>query len=137
MQALDDAHIPYGILTFGGETWQRMKLQATGLDDIPYIITHVKEKGRLLAGWKQTDRTFQLPEELAVNRISRADSLVLLDDKVISFIGIPSGVTGILVQPEDGRGGQSSALQEQVLPNGVFRVQGLKVAKNLIKIKNV
>lgn len=128
IKILDDAHIPYGILTFGGETWQRMKLQATNLEKIPYLITHTKEKGRLLASWRQANGTFQLPEELVVNNIANASSLVLVDDKVISFVDLPQGVKGILVRPE----GNTSA-SETVVPEAVVQVRDLIVAKDLIK----
>lgn len=83
---LDTRGDMYGIVTYGGARWQSLKLRAAGVDTIPHLITPVKRKGRLFDAWWQQDGSFQLPAELGG---AVASSLVLIDDKAISFEGFP------------------------------------------------
>ena len=84
----------YGIVTFGGDMWQSVKIAAAGLDDVPHLITHELEKGRLLASWQRKDGTFLLPRQVAGKKLY-AKRLVFVDDKPVSFVGLPSGITGV------------------------------------------
>jgi hypothetical protein len=85
----------FGILTYGGRMWQETKITASGLADIPHIVTPIKEKGILLTSWKQEDGSFLIPAPLGGGRVLRARSLVFIDDKPVSFKGIPEGVRAI------------------------------------------
>lgn len=89
----------FGILTYGGYDWQMAKLRAAGLLEIPHIITSHKEKGRMIASWQMDDQRFLVPRELGGGRELVAERVVLIDDKPISFIGLPPEAHGICVSP--------------------------------------
>lgn len=123
---LDERKLPYGIVTYGIEAWQLAKLEACGLSHVPCEVTNIKEKGVLLSGWKRDRDFFAIPPGLsggAPGIIAR--SLVFLDDKAVSFRGIPDGVRGIRVRPSD-RPLLSS--QMGTLPSSVVEVEGLRGA---------
>jgi hypothetical protein len=129
--ALDDAHLSYGILTYGGEMWQLLKLKASRFDHIPYLITDIKEKGGLIASWKQPGGSFLLPGALASDgQASVVPSFVLLDDKASNFTGMPDGVKGMHILPWDGS--ELLAAQQGVLPQGVITAKGMNGALALI-----
>jgi hypothetical protein len=82
----------FGIVTYGGRIWQLTKMSAAGLIELPHIVTSVKEKGILLTSWRQDDGTFLIPSELTGEDVLRAKRLVFIDDKPISFTGLPQNV---------------------------------------------
>lgn len=83
----------FGIVTYGGRIWQLTKMSAAGLIELPHIVTSVKEKGVLLASWVQEDSSFLIPRELTGDEDDvRARRLVFIDDKPISFTGLPPNV---------------------------------------------
>lgn len=94
LQFLRDNSLPFGILTYGGRVWQQMKLQATGLESAPHIITDIQTKGKIIAGWKQPGGEFLVPSELGGGVF---ENVVLVDDKFVSFEGLPEGAFGIHV----------------------------------------
>ena len=77
-----------GILTYGGEDWQMIKLQVTELDSYHRIILGEKgKKGALIASWYDAERdVYQLPEELGGGTV---EQVVLVDDKPLEFVGFP------------------------------------------------
>ena len=83
----------YGIVTYGSDTWQLTKLEAAGLTAIPHLVTHDVAKARLIASWQHT-KGFLIPTILAGEQLL-ARRLVFIDDKPISFIGLPPSVQGI------------------------------------------
>jgi len=135
LDTLDQKDAPYGILTFGGLLWQTMKIEAARLEHVPYMITNTKEKSHVLTKWKQQDGTFRIPEELRIGGVAEANSLVLLDDKAISFKDMPEGVRGIQVLPYDGS--ELLLSQRGALPDHVVVVRGLAGAIELINSGNV
>jgi phosphoglycolate phosphatase-like HAD superfamily hydrolase len=76
----------HGILTYGNPLWQRMKLTAAGFNHYPHIIMERKEKGRFITGWQTDDGIFAIPHEFGGGV---ADSVVLIDDKAVSFADFP------------------------------------------------
>lgn len=84
----------FGIVTYGSDAWQLTKLEAAGLGDIPHIVTHDQAKARLIASW-QSAEGFLLPPLLGGGRALLAQQLVFIDDKPVSFIGLPVGVQGV------------------------------------------
>lgn len=97
----------FGILTYGGSMWQETKIIASGLADVPHIVTPIKEKGVLLTSWRRQDGSFLIPAPLGGGEVRHARSLVFIDDKPVSFMGIPEGVRAIcavtpgVVWPDD------------------------------------
>ena len=97
---------------------------------MPHLVTRIKEKGHLLAGWKQEDGTFIIPP--AMTRLfepMRVYKIVFIDDKAVSFKDLPSGVQGVYVRSPDGK-----VLPSQMgeLPSGVATVIGLDGAIELL-----
>jgi len=135
LHALRTKNIPHGILTYGGRTWQGMKIQVLHLNESPYMITETKEKGRIIAGWQLRDGTFALPPELHHGEVTQAQTVVLVDDKASSFIGLPKGAQGIHVLPGDGQDQLPS--QQGSLPESVVQARGLEGVLGLINTRNV
>lgn len=93
---LQERHDYFGIVTYGGNLWQRVKMAATGLAKIPYIVTPIKEKSKLLSSWQLHDGSFSLPEALSADGFAlQAKHLTFIDDKPVSFMGLPQAVKGI------------------------------------------
>lgn len=129
LQALDDRGARYGILTYGGDAWQRAKIQAANLAHVPHLITSVHSKGKVLAGWRQRDGTFAIPAELAGEESLVAESLLLIDDKAASFAEIPPGVRGIHIV---WAGRELLPSQMGELPPGVATVRSMNEAIELL-----
>lgn len=136
-QLLDllDAHdLPYGILTYGKESWQLAKLEAAGLIDrgVPFEITQIERKGQVLTPWRHGDEFIVPPAMIRGFRPLRVKHIVFLDDKPVSFEGIPEGVRGICVRPA------TSVLrpsQQGVVPDGVDEVAGIEGAIELLNLR--
>lgn len=77
----------HGMLTYGNPLWQTMKLSATGFNHMKHIVMVQKEKGKLISSWQNTEGNFTLPHELGGGTVG---SIVLIDDKAISFDGFPA-----------------------------------------------
>lgn len=92
LQWLESRKQKFGILTYGGDTWQLTKMDAAGLISVPHIVTHNEQKGKLIASWQLKDNSFLVPALIAGGRPARARKLVFIDDKPVSFIGIPPEV---------------------------------------------
>ena len=97
----EDIYIPYVIATYGGEDWQKWKLEAAGLIDKDYIVTTTElEKGAWIAReWLQDDGMYVPPlEEGERKQRLKAKHVVVVDDKRKSFVGLPAGNVSILVR---------------------------------------
>jgi len=80
----------YGILTYGNPLWQHLKLTASGFNHVHHMVLEYKEKGKLIASWQKNDGSFKLPEALGRHSASH---IVLIDDKAVSFDGLPTAPT--------------------------------------------
>lgn len=89
-----DARPSAGILTYGDEIDQRMKLEIAGLADVPMILSPTPNKSEVLRLWQQSDSAFQLPLEFGAQIVT---AITLEDDKLRAFDDMPSGVIGIWV----------------------------------------
>ncbi len=98
LQALDERQVPHGVLTYGSVEWQTLKLQASGLDALPHIVTQQRAKGRVLTSWMQPSGEIKLPKKLTDRYKALGggtlSSVVLVDDKLEALVGLPDGVTG-------------------------------------------
>ncbi len=121
---LDKKHIPYGIITYGGDAWQLAKIEAARLINIPHVVTHIVEKGQLLTGWKRGGGTFIIPPVLTRDfHPLTVSSIIFLDDKARSFVQIPKGVQGVHVLSSVGAPLLPS--QRGTLPPHVTSVKGV------------
>jgi hypothetical protein len=120
---------PLGIVTYGGEQWQTAKMTAAGLIHIPHLVTHNSDKGRLIASWQLVSGYFLVPSALTGRQPVIAKKLVFIDDKPISFKGIPAEVTSICaIAP----GVVWSTKVLGALPDSVVVVHGLHEAIQLL-----
>jgi len=128
---LKERQLPHGIITYGvEEAWQLIKLEVSGLLEIPHLVTHIEEKGTLLTGWKQADGSFAIPPALDKGLVPpKVSRVVFLDDKAKSFWGIPDGVEGVhVVAP----GGNVLPSQQGDTPASVTDVTGIDGAIKLL-----
>lgn len=126
---LESEKIPYGILTYGNESWQLAKLEASNLLHVPHLITGIQEKGVIITGWKKTNG-FIIPPALTKEFVPlHVDTIVFLDDKAVSFAGTPDAVRGVRVEPEDGN---LLPIQQGELPANTTNVVGLYGAIELL-----
>lgn len=124
LASLQGRSIPFGILTYGSYEWQLLKLRAAGLSDVPYLITEVSGKGRLLRSWVNADNYIILPNELGGYY---ARSIVMVDDKVREFNDTPLDlVKGYVLRPKNGLLLPS---QQGVVPNHLNVVESLRDIK--------
>jgi len=84
----------WGILTYGDDVDQRMKIRLIGLEDAPLFLTSTPDKAPIIQSWQKPDGTFQLPTEFGGGVV---DSLTFEDDKLRAFVGLSSNVTGFWV----------------------------------------
>ncbi len=126
LDRLDAKSAHYGILTFGGLQWQTLKLRVAGLLHVPHMIVSNKAKGQLIASWQQSDGGFIVPVPLAGNQAVRVERLVLVDDKPLSFEGIPKEVVGVCVGP------QATEAELAELPRNVTRVKDMGQAARVL-----
>lgn len=109
---ITDARPSAGILTYGDEIDQRMKLEIVGLGDVPTVLSPTPNKSDVLRLWQQSDSVFQLPREFG-GQI--ATHITLEDDKLRAFDTVPVGVTGIWVNETN----------TAATPKGLVRASGL------------
>ena len=131
LDILKEKRLPHGIITYGvEEAWQLTKLEITGLLDIPHLVTHIEEKGKLLTGWKLDDGSFGIPPALNTGLVPPVVSkIIFLDDKAKSFWNIPEGVEGVhVVAP----GGNTLPSQQGDTPTSVTEVTGIDGAIKLL-----
>lgn len=84
-----------GIMTYGSLLGQTMKIEASGLGEIPFLVTPETFKGAVIAGWRQDDNLYHLPEELGGYSVKE---VIFVDDKPFSFKGLPIDCRGYLVK---------------------------------------
>lgn len=99
LEYLDTWQCSYGIVTYGGEAWQRLKIQAVGMGDIPSVVTQTQEKGKLIRSWIGNDGRFIIPGDLNRDGRTRVVSAVtLIDDNQLNFVDLPDVVSGYYIQ---------------------------------------
>jgi hypothetical protein len=132
LERLDSKAIPYGILTYGRESWQLTKLEAAGLVDrgVPFEITGIEHKGEILSSWKHDDEFIVPPAMTHDFHPIHVQKLIFLDDKPRSFEAMPPGVYGICVRPTY----PLLPSQKGEVPDGVVEVQGLEGAIRLLQL---
>lgn len=95
--------LPFGIMTYGGKEWQQMKLEALVFDAEPHIITDTKYKGPIIASYYNSAKNiFTIPLPLAVE-VLHAKNICLVDDKAVSFEGLPAKAHGYWLVPDESR----------------------------------
>lgn len=116
----------WGILTYGDEVDQRLKMRLIGLENAPVYFTPRPEKGEMMQAWKQADGTFLLPASLGGRRVER---LTFEDDKFRAFEDVPDTVIGIWISAP----GKQNHGQGITLPANVHVSQTLFQSVELLK----
>lgn len=93
LEAIDDRRAKNLILTYGSTDWQETKLRAARQAERPYITTTNKYKGEVIAGWSHS---LGYEVRASAGRLIVGASVNLVEDKVPSFRGLPTGCRGIL-----------------------------------------
>ena len=88
-------HAMYGIMTYGSQLGQVMKIQAGRLGDVMALVTQETFKGAEIATWRQADGLYHMPPELGGVTVKE---IVFIDDKPFSFKGLPIDCRGYLVK---------------------------------------
>jgi hypothetical protein len=84
----------YMILTYAiDEGWQQLKLEATGLDSVPHIITFQAKKSLDIASWQGSDGLFVPP----VEGIDKAGQIIFIDDRLSVFDDLPKNCSGFFL----------------------------------------
>jgi hypothetical protein len=87
------SHRPsWGILTFGDEQDQRMKLRLVGLESAPIYFTDTPDKAGIITSWQRTDGRFVLPNAFGGGDVAMVS---LEDDKLRAFQNMPENALGI------------------------------------------
>lgn len=93
-ETLSDVTPAWGILTFGDEVDQRMKLRIAGLEDAPVFITLTPNKAEVIRSWRTESGAFQLPDCFGGEVV---DMVTLEDDKLRAFYNLPAATLGLWV----------------------------------------
>lgn len=115
----------YGILTYGEPVSQELKLQASHLGAVPFLVTSQPNKGALISDWRDQDSDeFMVPSELTgLGRAALFSGVALVDDRARSFVGLPdhNRVRGYHYQPS----GMAITDLSGVLPKNVKTIRTL------------
>jgi hypothetical protein len=98
MQSLEDKDVPFGIISYGNEDWQKVKIQASGIASLPVLITPHSRKGEIISTWQQESGLFKIPQELTSSGSLEVETVVLLDDKAVAFNNLPLNAKGYWVK---------------------------------------
>lgn len=88
----------WGILTYGHEVDQLLKLKIGGFSDAPVFISDTPDKSELIRSWLQPDGSFALPAEFGG---ATAEKLSFEDDKIRAFHNLPDNVFGVWITSFD------------------------------------
>lgn len=114
---LDARSIPYGIVSYGNQGWQSLKIAAAGYSQVPYYILSHSRKGEIVANW-QSAEGFVIPQVLATKGGLVSDKVVLVDDKAVSFTGLPVDARGYWVRPAQLMVSQKGSVPASVMTVG-------------------
>ena len=104
LEQLRQLNVHHGVLTYGNDTWQTLKMRASGLETMPYLVTQDNRKGHVLRSWQADSGAFHLPTALTAQEMGGHtiySSIVLLDDKAVSFQDLPMNAKGYWYRPSD------------------------------------
>lgn len=124
---LTDVRPSWGLLTYGHEIDQVLKLRIGGFSDIPTLITDTPDKADVIRQWLQADGTFLLPEQLGGVAV---EQLSFEDDKLRAFINLPDSVAGIWITPFVDA---SERILEAGLSGAVVPANGLVESANYLR----
>lgn len=116
----------WGILTYGDTTDQYMKMKIIGLEEAPVYFSHTPNKSEVLQSWKKDDGKFHLPKVFGGGVV---EALLLEDDKLRAFQGLPGGVYGIWIAAP----GKENHGNSVDIPGNVYLSQNLFESIEIVK----
>lgn len=120
---LEEVLITNIIMTKGDQTWQEIKLKAARLDQFPHQIIDDDSKGNVIKSWRTASgQLYIVPREILG---ASAPSVILSENNLSDFKGLPDDCSGYLVARDDKK---NSALQAKNLPPNI------KIVRNLLEI---
>jgi len=122
-ESLTDARPAFGIVTFGDEVDQLMKIHAVKLDMVPVLVTKTPQKAEVVASWLTPTGYFRLPEVFGGTLV---EEITIEDDKLRAFHDLPENVTGIWVMEDPGE-------KINDMPVGIHHVKNLRESIQLLK----
>ncbi len=116
------------IMSYGDKKWQMLKINAAGLGNVANIIVPSKHKSAYIAKWLNAKKQFIIPSDFfADNQPRIADEVVLIDDKIMAFDGLPASARGYLVQ------GRAKKHEKSQLNRLLSSVKAVKTIDEIIK----
>lgn len=103
----------HGIMTYGDEIDQLLKIRIAGLGHLPVYVTETPNKSALMKSWQQADGTFRLPDAFGGGIV---EQLVLEDDKLRAFTDLPEGALGIWITDDEDPHHRLEEAQVKVIP---------------------
>lgn len=118
---LIERNIPHGIVSYGNSDWQQIKIQASGVGDVPRLITPHSRKAEIVNSWWDDRGGFLVPRELSDSGV-HVETVILLDDKAVAFNGLSEYAKGYWIKSP-----HATLLPSQVgtVPSNVVEVFGL------------
>lgn len=99
MNRIESSGAPHMILTYGHEEWQNYKIQGAPCGTHFQVLDH-SNKGPHIERMRSPDGTydFYALKDGKPTAVYRAQSVALVDDRVVSLQGLPEGCTGYLLR---------------------------------------
>lgn len=120
---LVEAGQPFSIISYGDESWQRLKIEAAGFGKWPVCIVDSPKKAKIIAKWQISGGEFKVPAECFGDLSPRlVQEVVLIDDKAVSFESLPMEARGYWVHNSQSRKGNNESI---VIPRNVTEVDSL------------
>ena len=87
------------IMSYGDKGWQDLKILSAGLGDLPRLIVSSHKKGPLIANWfDKSSCQYIIPKGCFSDNNPRiTHTIILIDDKISAFNGLPDNARGYLV----------------------------------------
>ncbi|HEX5797053.1 MAG TPA: hypothetical protein VFX86_01535 [Candidatus Saccharimonadales bacterium] len=97
LETLKKKDKPHMILTYAVDIeWQKIKLEASGLIDVPHVITLDPKKGQIIANWLNQGGKY----DPGLPGINPAGRIVLIDDRLRAFEYFPDDCKGFYLARE-------------------------------------
>ena len=123
--------LDYCIMSYGEADWQNLKISATRLSGAPRLIVSSRVKGSYIASWQESQsQKYIIPKECFLdNQPREAKEVILIDDKIGAFSGLPTGARGYLVSPATLENGAPSNVEQVVQIDKIIDIENRRSAK--------
>ncbi len=118
------------IMSFGDKRWQTIKIQSSGIGNIPTAIVRSTNKSEYIRKWLNLNNgKFNIPKKFFAESVAKvSNEVVLIDDKISAFKNLPKEARGYYVS---GSSSKNKVKQSESLPKGVIQVLRIDEIINL------